>query len=129
MSTAAAPPIAATAAAAAAAPTSQAESHEQLLRQRLKKAETNAIHWRQEGEREQMQLAAFLDGEARRKKLNLPVVSGRDDTVICYEDPDPDIDRLHVKVWPGGIFSLPHEVHLLPRRQVRGHRRLAQGHG
>ena len=46
-----------------------------------------------------MQLQAHLDGNRRTEELQLPEVLNKAGVVIAHMDPDPDIDRLHIKVW------------------------------
>ena len=45
-----------------------------------------------------MQLQAHLDGNRRVEELQLEEVK-KDGVLIGHIDPDPDIDRLHIKVW------------------------------
>ena len=45
-----------------------------------------------------MQLQAHLDGNRRAEELQLEEIK-TDGVVIGHVDPDPDIDRLHIKVW------------------------------
>jgi hypothetical protein len=85
----------------------QCRSHEEQIKRRLAKAKANAIHWRRKFEIERMQLAAFINGEEHNK--HLPKIYGKDGvTVVGHLDPDPDIDRLHIKVWPGGNLFRSH---------------------
>ena len=67
-------------------------------------AEAQLRQVRREVERERMQLAARIAGVARQKFLGAPTITNSFG-LSCYEDPDPDIDRLHVKVWPEGGSS------------------------
>ena len=46
-----------------------------------------------------MQLQAHVDGNRRVEDLQLEEVKNKDGVVIGHVDPDPDIDRLHIKVW------------------------------
>ena len=89
----------------------RAEAAEAQLRQEAAKAgvaaaaaEAQLRQVRREVERERMQLAARIAGVARQKFLGAPTITNSFG-LSCYEDPDPDIDRLHVKVWPEGGSS------------------------
>ena len=46
-----------------------------------------------------MQLQAHLDLNRRELDLQLEEVRNRHGEVIGVYDPEPDIDRLHIKVW------------------------------
>ena len=50
-------------------------------------------------QREMMQLQAHLDGNRGAEELQLDEVKNKDGVVVAHIDPDPDIDRLHIKVW------------------------------
>ena len=67
---------------------------------RLLRAEQAWQYWFCEVEREQMQLAAHEAARARQQFLQAPDIVGSHGQVIDLLDPDPQIDRLHVKVWP-----------------------------
>lgn len=71
---------------------------QQRQRNTLKYAELNLIYWWNVVQREKMQLQAHLDGNRRSEELQLPEVK-KNGVVIGHIDPDPDIDRLHIKVW------------------------------
>ena len=65
----------------------------------LKYAESHMTYWWKVVQREKMQLQAHLDGNRRVEELQLEEVKNKDGVVIGHIDPDPDIDRLHIKVW------------------------------
>ena len=95
--------------AAAAAPTAAAApkaSFEIQHKKRVAAAEAQVRHWWREVERERMQLAAHIAGKARQESLQAPDLYGPGGRVVGYLDPYPDIDRLHVKVWPIGTAFL-----------------------
>ena len=65
---------------------------------RLLQAEQNSQYWFRVIEREQMQLAAHEAARARQQFLQALDIVGSHGQVD-FLDPDPQIDRLHVKVW------------------------------
>jgi hypothetical protein len=68
-------------------------------RDTLKHAESHLKYWFYVVQREKMQLQAHLDGKRRVEELQLEEVKNKDGVVVAHIDPDPDIDRLHIKVW------------------------------
>ena len=65
----------------------------------LKHAELHMRYWWNVVQREKMQLQAHLDGNRRVEEFQLEEVKNNWGVVIAHIDPDPDIDRLHIKVW------------------------------
>ena len=64
----------------------------------LKYAQEHLKYWGNVCQREEMQLQAHRDGNRRVRELQLEEVK-KHGMVIGHIDPDPDIDRLHIKVW------------------------------
>ena len=65
----------------------------------LQHAELHMKYWYNVVQREKMQLQAHLDGNRRVEEFQLEEVKNNWGVVIAHIDPDPDIDRLHIKVW------------------------------
>jgi hypothetical protein len=65
----------------------------------LKHAELHMRYWWNVVQREKMQLQAHLDGNRRVEEFQLEEVKNNWGVVIAHIDPDPDIDRLHIKVY------------------------------
>ena len=65
----------------------------------VKYAESHLAYWWCVVQREKMQLQAHLDGNRRTEELQLEEIKNKHGVVIAHVDPDPDIDRLHIKVW------------------------------
>ena len=65
----------------------------------LKHAELHMRYWYNVVQREKMQLQAHLDGNRRVEEFQLEEIKNNWGVVIAHIDPDPDIDRLHIKVW------------------------------
>ena len=68
-------------------------------RNTLKYAELHLAYWYNVVQREKMQLQAHLDGNRRSEELQLEEIKNKDGVVVAHIDPDPDIDRLHIKIW------------------------------
>ena len=62
-------------------------------------AKQEFTHWCNVVQREKMQLQAHLDLNCRERDLQLEEVRNRHGEVIGVYDREPDIDRLHIKVW------------------------------
>ena len=88
-------PKAAAAKPAAAPAASFAERQQKIVLH----AEQQFTYWWNVAQREKMQLRAHLDGNRRQLELQAPDMCNARGDVIGYLDPDPDIDRLHIKVW------------------------------
>ena len=56
-------------------------------------------YWHGVVQRERMQLSAHLDGQRRVQDLHLEEVKNKNGVVIGHVDPDPDIDRLHIRMY------------------------------
>ena len=70
-----------------------------LQKNTLKYAESHLTYWWYVVQREKMQLQAHLDGNRRVEELQLEEIKNKDGVVVGHVDPEPDIDRLHIKVW------------------------------
>lgn len=77
-------------------------THEQRFRKILRDAECHFAHWWHVVQREKMQLQAHLDGNRHCEKMGLEPIKNKNGVIIAHVDPDPDIDRLHIKVWSPG---------------------------
>ena len=75
------------------------QTFEELQRKILFRAEWKFKYWFNVVQREKMQLQAHRDGTRRQLELQLPEVRNHYGEVVGHYDPDPDIDRLHIKVW------------------------------
>ena len=71
----------------------------QRLQNTLNYAESHMNFWWRVVQREKMQLQAYLDGERRVKELKLPEFKNKHGVVVGHIDPEPDLDRLHIKVY------------------------------
>ena len=69
------------------------------LQKKVAHAEELLMHWWKVVQREKMQLQAHLDGNRRTRELQLPPVVNKQGLVVGHYDPEPDIDRLFIKVW------------------------------
>ena len=85
-------------AAAAKPAAAPAESFAERQLKILSHAEQQCKYWFNVVQREKMQLQAHLE-YCRELELQLPEVRNRHGEVIGVYDPEPDIDRLHIKVW------------------------------
>ena len=89
-------PKAAAAAKPGAAPARSIADNQRMI---LSHAEEKLNYWYNVVQREKMQLQAHVDGRRRNRELQLPEIRNQHGKVIGHYDPDPDIDRLHIKVW------------------------------
>ena len=92
-------PVEPIATAVARANQSARESFEELHTKALLRAEQKMKYWFSMIERSSMQLAAARDGNRRELELQLEPVRNRNGEIVGYYDPDPDIDRLFVRIW------------------------------
>ena len=92
-------PVEPIATAVARANQSARESFEELHAKALLRSEQNMKYWFSMVQRSSMQLAAARDGNRRELELQLEPVRNRNGEIVGYYDPDPDIDRLFVKIW------------------------------
>ena len=75
------------------------QTFEELQMKKLVRAEWKFKYWFNVVQREKMQLQAHRDGTRRQLELQLPEVRNHYGEVVGHYDPDPDISRLHIKVW------------------------------